>query len=113
MYFLCRVVSVDTMIVLHARFPVDPDRRDEALELVETLVEQSNREEGMLEYRAAIDVEDENTIRFFEQYDDEDALEAHNQTEHFRAFEEKLPELLAGEPEVVQFEVSDSTELEL
>lgn len=112
MYFVCQVVFMHTMIVLHASFPVDPGRRDEALDLVETLVEQSNREEGMQEYRAAIDVEDENTIRFFEQYDDAAALEAHNQTEHVRAFQEKLPELLAGEPEVVQFEVGDRTELD-
>ncbi|WP_232701952.1 putative quinol monooxygenase [Halobacterium wangiae] len=101
------------MIVLHATFPVEPDRREEALDLVETLVEQSNEEEGMLEYRAAIDVEDENTIRFFEQYDDEEALAAHNQTDHFQAFEERLSELLAGEPEVVKFEVSDTTDVDL
>ena len=101
------------MIVLHASFPVDPDRRDEALGLVETLVEQSNQEDGIIEYRAAVDVQDGNTIRFFEQHEDAAALEAHNQTEHFQAFEEKLPELLAGEPAVVQFEVSDATELDL
>lgn len=101
------------MIVLHASFPVDPARRDEALEFVETLVEQSNQEDGMIDYRAAVDVEDENTIRFFERYEDEEALAAHNRTEHFQALEEKLPELLAGEPEVLQFDVSDATELEL
>ena len=101
------------MIVLHASFPFDPAHRDEALELVANLVEQSNREDGIIEYRAAVDVQDENTIRFFEQYEDAAGVEAHNETAHFQAFEEKLPELLAGEPEVVQFEVSDATELEL
>lgn len=101
------------MIVLHASFPVDPAQRAEAVELAETLVEQSNQEDGMIEYRAAVDVEDENTIRFFEQYEDEDALAAHNQTPHFQEFEKRLPDLLAGEPEVLKFEVSDATELEL
>jgi quinol monooxygenase YgiN len=101
------------MIVLHAVFPVDPAHRDEALAHIETLVEESNTEDGMIEYRAAVDVQDENTIRFFEQYEDAEAFEAHSETDHYQAFEEELPELLAGEPEVMRFEVSDATELEL
>ena len=101
------------MIVLYASFPLDPEHREEALDHVETLVEQSNREEGVIDYRAAVDVEDENTLRFFEQYEDEAAVEAHTESEHFRAFESRLPDLLAGEPEVLQFEVEDATELDV
>ncbi|WP_336136424.1 putative quinol monooxygenase [Natronomonas amylolytica] len=101
------------MIVLHASFPVKPDKLDEALELADELVTESNKEPGMLDYRATTDIQDDHMIRFFEQYEDAEALEAHNETEHFQTFEEKLPELLAGEPEVVKFDVSDATELEL
>lgn len=101
------------MIVLHAVFPIDPDSIDEALDHAETLVEETNEEPGVVDYRAARDVEDEYTLRFFEQYEDEAAVEHHTQTEHFRAFEDALPDLLAGEPEVTQFEVSDASELEL
>lgn len=101
------------MIILHASFPIDPDRRGEALDLADTLVERSNEEPGTIEYRATTDVGDEHVIRFFEQYENEEALEAHTETEHFQTFEERLPDLLAGEPKVVQFEVSDATELEL
>jgi quinol monooxygenase YgiN len=91
----------------------DPERRDEAPDHVETLVQESNGEDGVIEYRAVVDVEDENTIRFFEQYDDAETVEAHNQTEHFQTFEERLPELLASEPLVIQFEITDATTLEL
>lgn len=101
------------MIVLHASFPLDPEVRDRALELADTLVEQSNQEDGIIQYRAAVDVDDENTLRFFEQYEDEDALDAHTETEHFREFERQLPDLLAGAPEVLEFDVDDATELEL
>lgn len=101
------------MIVLHASFPIDPEKREEALELARDLVEQSNREPGMIDYRATTDIEDGNTIRFFEQYEDADAFEAHTQTDHFQRFEEKLPDLLADEPEVVRFEVDSATELDL
>lgn len=101
------------MIVLHASFPIDRSKRDEALELIEGLVEASNREEGMVEYRAAADVQDENTIRFFERYEDEAAFKHHTQTDHFQAFEARLPELLAGQPAVHRFDVNEATELDV
>jgi len=101
------------MIVLHAAFPIDPDRRGEALALIEDLVEQSRAEEGMIDYRAATDVSDPNVVRFFEQYDDQAAFEAHTETDHFQEFEVALPDFLAGEPEVLRFEVESATELEL
>jgi quinol monooxygenase YgiN len=101
------------MIVLHAAFPLDPATREEALEHVETLVEKSQAEEGILEYHAATDVSDPNVVRIFEQYEDEAAFEAHTQTDHYRAFEEALPKHLAGEPEVRQFTVDSATDLDL
>jgi len=42
-----------------------------------------------------------------------DARAAHQETDHFQRFDEGLPDLLAGEPRVTQFEVSEATELEL
>lgn len=113
MYFTCWIVILAVMIVLHASIQIDPDRRDEALELVETLVQQSNQEDGMIEYRAAVDVQDENTIRFFEQYEDAESFEAHTQAEHYQAFTETVPELLTDMPEAIQFEVSDTAVPEL
>jgi len=101
------------MIVLHATFPLDPASRDEALRLIKDLVEASQAEDGMIDYQAATDVSDPNLVRFFEQYEDEAAFEAHSQTDHFQEFEERLPDLLAGEPEVRRFDVESEAELEL
>jgi len=100
-------------IVLQASFPIDPAKRAEALDLATELVEQSNEEPGAIDYRAAVDVEDEHTLRFFEQYEDAEAIAAHQGTDHFQRFEERLPALLAGEPRVTQFEVSEATEQDL
>lgn len=101
------------MIVLHAVFPLDPDKRDEALDLIAELAEKSRAEPGMVEYRPTTDVDDPNVVRFFERYEDEAAFEAHSKTDHFQAFEAALPDLLAGEPEVTRFEVESADELEL
>ena len=101
------------MIVIHATFPIDPDERDRALDLIRDLGEQSRAEDGIIEYRAAVDVDDENVIRFSERYEDEAAFGAHAQTDHFEAFAAELPDLLAGQPEVMRFDVSEAIELEL
>lgn len=101
------------MIVVHAKFPLDPANRDEALDMIKDLVEHSQNEDGMIDYQAAIDVSDPNVVRFFEQYEDVAAIKAHPQTEHFQQFEERLPDILAGDPEVIQFNVESATELEL
>lgn len=101
------------MIVIHASFPIDPDSREDALDLIGGLVEDSNEEDGIIDYRAATDVNDPNLVRFFEQYEDEDALAAHSTSDHFQEFQEALPEFLAGEPTVTQFEVDSATELDL
>ena len=100
------------MIVLHAEFPLDPESRDEALDLIADLVEQSQAEDGTIDYRAATDVSDPNLVRFTEQYEDAAAFEAHSETDHYREFEAALPDLLAGEPRVRRFEVDSVTELE-
>lgn len=101
------------MIVVHATFPIDPDSREEALELARELAEHSRNEEGTIEYRVATDIEDSNVLRFVERYEDEAAFGAHAETEHFQRFESALPDLLGGEPEVVRFDVDSATEVEL
>ncbi len=101
------------MIVLHAAVPIAAEHREDALETIEDLVEDSRAEEGMIDYRATTDVEDPNTVRFFEQYEDEAAMQSHLETDHYLEFARALPDWLAGEPEVLKFEVSEATELDL
>ncbi|WP_339102816.1 putative quinol monooxygenase [Haloterrigena salinisoli] len=101
------------MLVIHATFPIDPDRRDEALELVEELAEDSREEDGVVDYRVATDVGDPNVFRFFERYEDEAAFGSHAETDHFEAFEAALPDLLSGEPDVTRFDVESASSVEL
>lgn len=101
------------MLVIYATFPIDPDRRDEALELVEELAEHSREEDGVVDYRVTTDAEDPNVFRFFERYEDEAAFGAHAETNHFETFEEALPDLLSGEPEVTRFDIESTSPVEL
>jgi quinol monooxygenase YgiN len=101
------------MLIVHATFPIDPDRRDEALDQIETLAEQSRGEDGVVDYRVAADVEDRNVFCFFERYEDEAAFGAHAETDHFQEFEAALPDLLAGDPEVTRFDVESAATVDL
>lgn len=101
------------MLVVHATFPIDSAHRDEAVEVISELAASSRAEDGILEYRVATDIDDENRFRFFERYEDEAAFEAHAETEHFERFAAALPEMLAGEPEVTRFEVESATDVDL
>ncbi|GGM67270.1 quinol monooxygenase YgiN [Halarchaeum rubridurum] len=100
------------MIVVHATFPIDPSRREEALDLARDVVAASTEEPGVVDYRAAVDVEDENVLRFVERYEDAAAVEVHEESEHFRAFAASLPDVLAGEPEATRFAVDSATDVE-
>ncbi|WP_247002170.1 putative quinol monooxygenase [Halosolutus gelatinilyticus] len=89
------------MIVVHTSIPFDPDRYDEAIEFVRDLADQSRREDGTVRYRATVDFEDEHTVRFFEQYEDEAAMVAHTKTDYYQRFNDPLSDLVDGPMETI------------
>lgn len=99
------------MILQYAVIPVDPDSYDEAVEAVSELAQRSREESGVVDYRVAADVEDDAVLRIVEQYEDADGVEAHMTSDHFEAFQERLPSFVAGDVELYKYEVSDSTRL--
>lgn len=99
------------MIVMHASLPVDPDSLDEAVSLATDLAETSRTEEGVVDYRVGADIEDETTLRFFERYADDAAVDAHMNSQHFQEFQGEIASHLAGEPTLTRFDVSESTQL--
>jgi len=101
------------MIVIHAAFPIDPEHRDEALDLARDLVAASNEEPGVVDYHATIDIEDETVLRFVERYEDAAAAEAHEESEHFQSFAASLPDVLDGDPDVTRFDVESATDVKL
>lgn len=46
-------------------------------------------------------------VRFFEQYEDATAAEAHTESGQYRRFIEALPDFVDGEIETVQFETDE------
>ena len=98
------------MLVVLTTLPLVPDRRDEALALVERLAENTRSEPGTASYWATVDVQDPNVVRFVERYEDVAAAEAHQDADYYREFNERLPVLVDGDIETTQFVLDEAPE---
>jgi quinol monooxygenase YgiN len=62
-------------------------------------------EPGVAAYTLHTSESDPNAFYLYEQYDDEESLQAHGQTEHMAAFGASLRDLLGGRPEIIKLAV--------
>jgi quinol monooxygenase YgiN len=99
------------MIVLNASIPIDLDSRETAIEAASELAQRSREEDGVIDYRVALDIEDDATLRVFEQYEDDAAVQSHMGSDHFETFQGRVPEFAAGEPELYRFDVSEKSRM--
>ena len=56
------------------------------------------------------DINDRNTLRFFEQYEDAEAVEAHVQSDYYQEWMDNLPELVDGQLQNIRFSLDESPE---
>lgn len=99
------------VIIVQTTIPVDSAHREQALELFAELTECSQSEDGTIEYWAATDIAEPTVVRFFERYEDEAALTAHTETDHYRALVNALPRLADGPLRTTTFETEQSPEV--
>lgn len=96
------------MIVIHSEVPVEPDSRTAAIELLETIARRSREEPGVIDYRVTSDLEDPNTLRIIEQYEDEPAQQSHEASDHVAQFQAKMEPYLADEAELSIYDVTST-----
>ncbi|THE65986.1 antibiotic biosynthesis monooxygenase [Salinadaptatus halalkaliphilus] len=101
------------MIVINATLPIDPDQRDQALELIQKTAAQYREDDGTIEFQASTDIDNPNHVNFFECYEDEAALEQHRQSDHYEEFGRSIAEFLVGKPEITRYDVESTTEIEV
>jgi quinol monooxygenase YgiN len=94
------------MIIVTGRVKARPDRLDEALRVSVEHVRRSRTEPGCLLHSVHQDVEDPNTLVFFEQWEDQDALSAHFAVPESLAFVTHLSELAADRPVMDLYEAT-------
>ncbi|SDS12446.1 Quinol monooxygenase YgiN [Polaribacter sp. KT25b] len=81
-----------------AHFNVKEAKTTAFLKITKALVKDSNTEIGCITYRFFKEIDRENNYVIYEKYDNESAIEIHNNSKHFQRFIEAVPALLTKEP---------------
>ncbi|MDM5317358.1 putative quinol monooxygenase [Fictibacillus sp. b24] len=88
------------MIIIHAGLTVRPEKEEAFLEEVKTLVEASRAESGNIQYDLMKDSEKEATYLMVEVWENQEAVQKHNTSEHFIAFGQKAQSFMAAPTDV-------------
>jgi len=81
------------MVVLVVKFEVKEGKKEEFLNVMDALVTGTRKEPGNIQYDLNSDVENSNKFVLFEKFEDQAALDFHNQAEHFVTYAPKLGDL--------------------
>ena len=94
------------MTVVAGTVRVRPEKRDEAIRVAQTMAKATQAESGCRAYRFYADLEDPSVFFIFEEWESDEALGAHFQTEHMRVFQAALPGLVAGPMDIRFYSVA-------
>lgn len=72
------------MIRIVAQSIVKDDKREEYIKLGKELIEKSRQEQGCISYGLFQDIKNPSIITFIEDWKDQNAIDLHNNTEHFK-----------------------------
>ena len=96
------------MIVVSGRARIRDGERETALREGRAVAAASRKEAGCLTYEFSIDIDDENVVRIFEEWESQEALDAHFRTPHLQAFGAVLARILEGETSMTRYVVESA-----
>ena len=94
------------MIKIVAKNYIKKDKKDDFLKLAKDLIIESRKENGCIAYDIYESI-DGKCLTFIEEWKDEEAINSHNNSNHFKAIVPKLGELLDGGMDVVLYKKID------
>ncbi len=92
------------MILINVKFPVKPEHADDWPTISRPFTEATRAEPGCKWFEWSRSVEEPDTYVLIEAFED-DAAEAHVNSEHFRAMQSEFPQYLAATPQIVSEQV--------
>jgi quinol monooxygenase YgiN len=95
-------MAKDTLKII-VRIKARPDKVNELLSVLSSLVEPTRKEAGCLRYELLQHNEDPTDLTLVEEWQNENALESHMATKHFKDALTKLPSLVAAEPDIRKY----------
>ena len=94
------------MIKIVAEWFVKPESREKFLELCEEIVEGTRAEEGNISYELHENIADPNHLTFIEEWKDQEALNIHDNSDHFIRIVPQLKEMSAHDPRIILYTVN-------
>ncbi len=94
------------MIVISGTIPIKAESREEARQLALEMAKATQAEAGCLFYNFYADLADPNLFRIFEEWESEEALAKHFQTDHMAKFIKEIPRLVAGPIDAKKYTVT-------
>jgi (4S)-4-hydroxy-5-phosphonooxypentane-2,3-dione isomerase len=89
--------------VITARITVKPDAIEQFLSYAKVIVLASNLEQGCLVYKLYQETDNPSSFIFYEEYENQEAVDFHNSTNHFKIFIGQIGEILAEAPVIEVF----------
>ena len=99
------------MIVVSGTIFIQPNKVEAAIEAAKAMMEKTAEEVGCISYRFYADIEAPDVFRVFEEWESQEALDAHFETPHMAEFRGKIGGLLAAPPAIRRYIVSEFGEL--
>lgn len=88
------------MIKIVAKSVLKDGKKETYLQLTKELIEKSRQEAGCISYSLFQDINDDFVVTFIEEWKDEEAINLHNNSEHFKRIVPLLADLRIGNGEV-------------
>jgi len=86
--------------VINARMAVKAEEVEQFLTVSKAVVEASNLEKGCLIYNLYRELGCPTSFIFYEEYENQEALDVHNSSLHFKTFFSQITDLLSEKPQV-------------
>ena len=93
------------MITIVAKNLIKQGKAEEFKALAEKLINESRKESGCISYNLYEDSNNCNILTFIEEWENKEAINLHNNSEHFTSIVPKFEELKEGQSEINLYKV--------
>jgi len=94
------------MLVIAGTISLDPAKRDDAIAAAVEMMEETRKEPGCISYTFSADLTSPGDFRIFEEWESQDALDAHFKAPHMAKFQGVAAGLGIQEMTVQKYQVS-------
>lgn len=94
------------MLVIAGHIRLDPAKREEANAAALDVMAATREEPGCISYTFSADLSDASQFHIFEEWESQEALDAHFKTAHMAVFQGKMGGLGVSEMAIQRYEVS-------